>query len=41
METGILRESDLVSSQERLDTYHHPKAVAIAIIAKEERQILC
>lgn len=35
-EKGILRESELVSSQGRLQTYHHLRAVAVAVIAMED-----
>lgn len=32
----FLRESELVSSQERPETYHQPRAVAVAVIAMED-----
>lgn len=36
LKKDFLRESELVSSQERPETYHQPRAVAVAVIAMED-----
>lgn len=36
IEKGILTEAEFVSSQERPETYHHPKAVALGVTAMED-----